>query len=204
MIIPKTPVPPDHKLKTLGSHPQLVKDAEVFQSVKTKLLNADYIADDEALLYGDPQYVPEQQSTLARQKRIKERLDIFLNDYENLEIFHGCFVNYFSMGKTAEIVCSVENTRNTECGKRIFGCGCGKGVYAFQSARKGAFCKCAARTIADESDLYFCDRLRPETELEVFFCDHGIIWQCSKSCFFLIQLQLQTQEVEYFPVHTKP
>jgi len=103
VLRPHVNLPDDHKLRTCGSHPQLVTDAD---------LSEQLLGDIEESLRG---------STADASMAMSE------------EVFVGFWQNYFSLGMDARVANYVDETRSqTACGRCCFRRGLGKVCYAWQ------------------------------------------------------------------------
>eukprot|EP00392_Amoebophrya_sp_AT5.2_P014510 g14667.t1 len=167
-ILPKKRLPEDHKLKTLGSHPQLLKDSGQKEAIYKKLRQYSYVTDEDdipSFAQGLAQFEHDKMHAHERRKKIKENMKKLLDSHRESdgEIFQGTWQNYFSIGTDADTAVFVENARQTSCGRCTFKSGCGKMWYGLGGAKN---CKCCARTIPAEADLYVQERLRGENEFE--------------------------------------
>lgn len=115
---PRETLAANHKLRTCGSHPQLVTDKE---------LSKQLLGDLQEALDMDP---------ASEFRRGQE------------EVYLGFWQNYFSIGMDAKVSAFVDHSRNeTACGRCCFRNGCGKVCYAWQSMLHAAFGQVITRSL---------------------------------------------------------
>jgi len=108
VLRPHMTVPPDHKLRTCGSHPQLATDAD---------LSDQLLGDLDEELRGSTAHASMAMSD---------------------EVFVGFWQNYFSFGMDARVANYVDETRSqSACGRCCFRRGLGKVCYAWQGLLHG-------------------------------------------------------------------
>lgn len=122
VLRPHAPLPEDHKLHSLGSHPQLVDDA----GLSRELLAAV----GESL--GDDGLVSD-----AAQARTGPGRDIYL----------GFWQNYFSVGMDARTAGGVDRSRNQVVGRCCFRRGCGKFCYGWQGLRHALWARLLTKSL---------------------------------------------------------
>lgn len=109
VLRPHKSLPEDHKLRTPGSHPQLIKD----KALRSQL-NRDL----------------EKSGVERRRKTVGQP-----SDEEEQDVYLGFWQNYYSLGIDAKVARAVDLVRKSRCGRCIFRFGAGKVVYGFQGAR---------------------------------------------------------------------
>mmetsp|Transcript_66434 Transcript_66434/g.130998 ORF Transcript_66434/g.130998 Transcript_66434/m.130998 type:complete len:555 (+) Transcript_66434:51-1715(+) len=118
VLRPHMTLPPDHKLRTCGSHPQLVTDDD---------LSEQLLGDIEESLRGSPTTTSSAMSE---------------------EVFVGFWQNYFSFGMDARVANYVDETRShSACGRCCFRRGLGKVCYAWQGLLHGCASRELTRSV---------------------------------------------------------
>jgi len=118
VLRPHTTLPAEHKLRTCGSHPQLVTDVT---------LRDQLLCDMEESLPGSQAY-----ATMAMPD----------------EVFVGFWQNYFSFGMDARVAKFVDETRSqSNCGRCCFRRGLGKVCYAWQGLLHGCGAQQLTRSV---------------------------------------------------------
>jgi len=114
VLRPHASIPSGHKLRTMGSHPQLVKNREL-----------------AAQLIDDVEYALEDSDSRV------------LVDQNVDEVYLGYWQNYFSIGADAVVARGVDIARNnTACGQACFQNGFGKFCYVWQFLRNAFGLEC--------------------------------------------------------------
>jgi len=151
VLVPNRPLPENHKLNQLGTHPQLVTSEESKRVIRRQLERARFVPEDAMDEEGGAPTAEE----LDMMARIREACD------EGSSIYHGSFQNYFSLGIDAKVTVAFERIRQTSCGQCTFKLGLGRLWYLFLGATRTG--RCCLRSLANEVNLYYAHRLRPST-----------------------------------------
>ncbi|CAD7940080.1 unnamed protein product [Amoebophrya sp. A25] len=170
-ILPKQPLPPDHKLRQMGSHPQRIVEDGKEQEILERLKNFHYVTDEDDIpvfAQGSSFFAHDKLYAKQRSQKVKGNMEKLLKYHvaNGGEIYQGTFQNYFSIGIDAATATMVENVRNTKCGKCVFDCGAGKLWYGASGCKLMCTALCNRQSLADQSDFYFQDRLRADTAME--------------------------------------
>jgi len=121
VLRPHAPLAEDHKLHSLGSHPQLVDDAGLSRDLLTQIGDS----------LGDDGLVSDAAEALPRCR------DIYL----------GFWQNYFSVGMDARTAGAVDRSRNQVLGRCCFRRGCGKFCYGWQGLRHAFWARLLTKSL---------------------------------------------------------
>eukprot|EP00428_Durinskia_dybowskii_P022075 CAMPEP_0170205104 /NCGR_PEP_ID=MMETSP0116_2-20130129/2089_1 /TAXON_ID=400756 /ORGANISM="Durinskia baltica, Strain CSIRO CS-38" /LENGTH=655 /DNA_ID=CAMNT_0010455481 /DNA_START=1 /DNA_END=1966 /DNA_ORIENTATION=- len=136
VLRPHRRLPSGHKLRTCGSHPQVVR-GDVLRGMLLKSLR-------EELRSGPPVNAADasREATGAAGDSFEGESETA--DANSEELFVGYWQNYFSFGVDARIAYCVDRARSRRSGRCCFRWGFGKACYAWQGLRVG----CAVAPIA--------------------------------------------------------
>lgn len=116
----------DHKLRSCGSHPQLVTDRDLSNQLLSDIRDA---LDENPVNFAHGDYPENWRHQLG-------------------EVYLGYWQNYFSLGIDAKVARFVDVVRSeTTCGRCCFRKGCGKACYAWQAFLHAACGTILTRTI---------------------------------------------------------
>ncbi|CAD7960131.1 unnamed protein product [Amoebophrya sp. A120] len=168
-LLPKKKLPEDHKLRTLGSHPQKVQDPAHRERVYAALKKCNYVTEEDDIAdqsQGISNFHHDTKYAKKKTERIKDNMARLLDAHaaNDGEIFQSTFQNYFSFGADADTTVFVEDARQTAFGKCTFSSGLGKMWYGCGGCK--GFMKCCPPSLADGMDFYYHDRLRYGGEFE--------------------------------------